>query len=94
MAIHSSGFGKARFSCYLLIMTDSYTDNDRMNAALEQLERALGRVESATAKLRKDANAAPHTNASDEELTDLKKRHKILRDAAEKAISQIDQITQ
>ncbi len=74
-------------------MTDTQNNDSRMNMALERLEQATRRAETAVNAVRAKVDAGSATPDNSGELADLKKRHQTLRNAAEKAIRQIDQIT-
>jgi hypothetical protein len=59
--------------------------DDRAMAAIERIERALGRIEAASAK----ARSAPR---DDGELIELRQSHQALRTRVEGAIGQIDRL--
>ena len=79
--------------CYLENMSDTRDNDERMILAIGQMERALSRMESASAKLNNRPQAADGDGEAEKQLESLKKQHANLRSAAENAIRQIDQLT-
>lgn len=74
-------------------MSDAADNDERMILAIGQMERALSRMESAAAKLKARPRQAGGDGDAAKELEELQKRHDNLRNAAENAIRQIDQLT-
>jgi hypothetical protein len=59
--------------------------DERAIQAIGRIERALGRIEAA-------ASRPGPGSANDDELLELRQRHKALRERVEGAVSQIDQL--
>ena len=58
----------------------------------ERAIQAIGRIERALARIEIAARKPVHGSANDDELLELRQRHKALRERVEGAVLQIDQL--